>query len=121
MAFDDSLADRVRDVRVIDRYVRGITGTWEHVLSLSLTTDPQSGLVVILMSVDMVQDRQTAGMTPLAQYPVSQQSDSEADARLIASKYGLSIRKAHSGTGWAMLQLAPEDTAPTDREILIGV
>lgn len=94
------LYDRLTHVGVVDRFVRGITVTLEHVISVYAETSPR-GIVAHILSADLIDPSGTPAMrTQLAIYPFSKLAEAEADAKTVATKLGLACRRADPHIGW---------------------
>lgn len=116
------LWDRLKDCGVVDRFVRGVKCTHEHVVSVYAATSPE-GIVGHMLSVQLVTDgKQVLSETPLAFYPHQSLPLAEEDGKVVSAKLHLSLRTADPRVGWQTVSDpdGPKVIATASDDILIG-
>lgn len=88
---------------VLDQFLRLSIGTCEQVFSLTFITDPY-GMVAVVISCDVVYRHETEiHGHMIARYPLHQQPQALADAKMLAGRYKLPLRGATGNQGWVEL------------------
>ncbi len=114
------LESRMLQCGVVDRFVRNIEGTYEQVLSLAITTDP-NGIAHGVLAVDLVsKDRSLVASTVLAVYPLSAQPHAQEDGLLVSRKLGLTLRRCNPQTGWEIVRDADHPDSVGSQLIIAG-
>lgn len=100
--------------------MRLATGRIEHVLSLTIQTDPD-GLIVVVLSVDMLHEEHgTVNAMTLAMYPLASQPHAQEDGLLLSRKWELSLRRANQGVPWTYVRMALSGEPSNASDLLIG-
>lgn len=86
----------------VDRWIRGLNATLEHVVSVAVATGPD-GKVGWVLSVDLIlPDGSTVIHAPLGAYSWARAGDARSDAELVSRKLLLCLRLAEPMRGWVI-------------------
>jgi hypothetical protein len=94
------LDERLKDAGVIDRYVRTMGTTLEHVFSLQPTVSGE-GLECVAITLDLVQDTgHNVASNLLGMYRMDALHQAVEDCLKLATRFGLGARRTTPTTGW---------------------
>lgn len=98
--FHPGLEESMREAGIIDRFVRGFGGTYEHRVTLRATTGPD-GVVGWVLCIELCDQSDVPLMSvPLGGYVWAKPNEALSDADLVARTLGLALRVADLARGW---------------------